>query len=197
MDQEALRAVAEGAVLTAMLPGAYMCELKSVRQMMLDDDFRQLYGHILLYELMPRLQAEEKEKHEMAVTLSQKLSMSKEATVTGLAGAAEQLRMLVLPVLSAKTPCMALGTAMFMMLFASAHDDLNESEEAREIFYGLSADMTPDMLVYAVFGDREYWRWDIPGNDEVRTMLEDKILDLQLLGVRGAIQKTLKEREVN
>lgn len=63
------------------------------------------------------------------------------------------------------------------------------------LFRGLSPDMTGDTLVYAVFADREFWERDIPGDDELAAALAEKITDLQILGVREAIKKTLLQKE--
>lgn len=47
----------ENTINSLLMPGAYLCDIKSVREVMRDDDFRRLYGHMLLHEIMPQLSA--------------------------------------------------------------------------------------------------------------------------------------------
>lgn len=193
-EQDVLRAAAEGVVRASLIPGAYMCDLKSIRAVMLDDDFRRFYGCLLLHEVLPQMHCGNDRKSELAMTLSQSLEMNREATVSALSGCLEGLRDWVVPRLSPSTPCMALGMAMAALLFSGPHDDFDESAASKELFRGLSPDMPADTLVYAVFGRSDWWGKDLKENDELSDLLYQKILDLQLLGVRGAILKACDER---
>ena len=193
MTVDEMNAVLSDTVNALIMPGAYLCGIKSVREVMKDDNFRRLYGHILLHELMPRLDVKKELLEEGALIFSQKTELSRDAVVTRLANAVTKLRDSVLGCLSADTPCMLLGCAAAMMLYAGPHDDFDEDPAAPEVFRGLSPDMPSDTLVYAVFGARDYWRRDILADEDLCDALARKIGDLQILGVRGAMRKTFDE----
>ena len=196
MSQEnTSRAAAEGAVRTCLIPAAYMCEKKSIRAAMLDDDLRRFYGCMLLYDILPRLKLEDKEKSDLAMTLSQALEMSREASVTALSACAEALRDWVMPLLSEDTPCLALGMCMALSLLSGPHDEFEESDNSRALFRGLSPDMPADTLLYAVFSDAAFWGKRLTEEDEVFSLLYQKMLDLQVLGLRGAMIKCCDERK--
>ena len=194
METDKIPALFEAAVNALLMPGAYMLGIKSVREVMRDDDLRRFYGHMLLHELMP-LSSSRPEAEEAALTLTQTLELSRDATITKLENGLCLARDRALPYLSADTPCMLLGWAMMIMLYAGPHDEIPQTEGALELFRGLSADLPAEDLVYAVFGDRLFWGRDVPADEELADGLKNAILDLQILGVRGAILKTLENRE--
>jgi len=186
-------AVCEGMIDALLMPGAYLAGIKSVREVMRDDDFRRLYGHMLLHEIMPRLQGKREDVQDMALTLSQKLELSRDAVITRLPCCISFCKDWAMPFIKENTPCLMLGLAMMLMLFAGPHDDIREKEDALALFTGLSPDMTADSLVYAVFGDREFWGWDILSDEEFCYALQSRVTDLQILGVRGAVKKCFDE----
>ncbi len=194
MTVDEMNAILADTVDTLIMPGAYLAGIKSVREVMKDDGFRRLYGHILLHELMPRLDVPKELLEEGALIFSQKTELSRDAVITRLANAVTRLRDSVLGYLSKETPCMLLGCAAAMMLYAGPHDAFEEAPAALENFRGLSPDMPADTLIYAVFGDRDFWRENILENDDLCDALAAKIGDLQILGVRGAMEKTFREK---
>lgn len=188
-------AVCEGIIDALLMPGAYLAGLRSVREVMRDDDFRRLYGHMLLHEIMPQMQDKEEELRDMALTLSQKLELTKDAVITRLPYCVSFCKDWAMPYIHVNTPCLRLGLAMMLMLFSGPHDPIDEKEDALSLFSGLSPDMTADSLIYAIFGDREFWGKDILSDEELCCSIQDCITDLQILGVRGAIAKCFDSAE--
>ena len=109
-------------------------------------------------------------------------------------------------------PCLTLSLAAMMMLFAGTRRDeegkytlargekvlpVSGDEEMLEAMSHLSCDMSAESLAYAVLSDRVVWTRDmrdVPGLEESVT---NALFDIQLLGVRDAMQKAVKVHRDN
>lgn len=209
----------QGALQATMAPSGYLLGYETLGACMRDPGLRAFLGHALLDEIMPCVETLPRgEVEQLAMALCREMEGPLAGqplfpfTQNGIrAWAAQALPLLerYIQKKNAPPPCLCFGLAALIMFFSGARQTLggayegyrqDESyplEEAEEIlaaFSRLSCDMPPEMLAYAVLSDQDIWERDlreIPGLEEA---VADGLRDLQLLGLRAAMEKTWTEK---
>ena len=205
----------------AFLAPGFLCGHDTSDQVMKDEGLRDFLGNALMHEIMPFLPFEKKqvelsviavcsmlENRVTPVQLMDRVPNLPERMEKGLLPLMEKyaLKHFVFP------PCLILSLAAMMMLFAGTRRDeegkytlargekvlpVSGDEEMLEAMSHLSCDMSAESLAYAVLSDRVVWTRDmrdVPGLEESVT---NALFDIQLLGVRDAMQKAVKVHRDN
>lgn len=89
------------------------------------------------------------------------------------------------------------STRMLTLLFALVFMQLIQTEDAPSGWQGMSVDMEPDQLAYAALGDQELWSGRLDEEESLFDALKEAFLDLQVIGLRSAMQRRLHERHGN
>ena len=205
----------------AFLAPGFLCGHDTSDQVMKDEGLRDFLGNALMHEIMPFLPFEKKqvelsviavcsmlENRVTPVQLMDRVPNLPERMEKGLLPLMEKyaLKHFVFP------PCLTLSLAAMMMLFAGTRRDeegkytlargekvlpVSGDKEMLEAMSHLSCDMSAESLAYAVLSDRVVWTRnmrDVPGLEESVT---NALFDIQLLGVRDAMQKAVKVHRDN
>ena len=205
----------------AFLAPGFLCGHDTSDQVMKDAGLRDFLGNALMHEIMPFLPFEKKqvelsviavcsmlENRVTPVQLMDRVPNLPERMEKGLLPLMEKyaLKHFVFP------PCLTLSLAAMMMLFAGTRRDeegkytlargekvlpVSGDKEMLEAMSHLSCDMSAESLAYAVLSDRVVWTRDmrdVPGLEESVT---NALFDIQLLGVRDAMQKAVKVHRDN
>ena len=205
----------------AFLAPGFLCGHDTSDQVMKDEGLRDFLGNALMHEIMPFLPFEKKqvelsviavcsmlENRVTPVQLMDRVPNLPERMEKGLLPLMEKyaLKHFVFP------PCLPLSLAAMMMLFAGTRRDeegkytlargekvlpVSGDKEMLEAMSHLSCDMSAESLAYAVLSDRVVWTKDmrdVPGLEESVT---NALFDIQLLGVRDAMQKAVKVHRDN
>lgn len=205
----------------AFLAPGFLCGHDTSDQVMKDEGLRDFLGNALMHEIMPFLPFEKKqvelsviavcsmlENRVTPVQLMDRVPNLPERMEKGLLPLMEKyaLKHFVFP------PCLTLSLAAMMMLFAGTRRDeegkytlargekvlpVSGDKEMLEAMSHLSCDMSAESLAYAVLSDRVVWTRDmrdVPGLEE---SVINALFDIQLLGVRDAMQKAVKVHRDN
>ena len=202
----------QGCMLSTMMPPGALLGLETVAACMKDEVLRPFLGHALLHEIMPCMGLSKQAVEALAMQICRELETSsiEQPLVSLAANGVRAWGDQVLPLLTAYQeredaipPCLCLGLAALIMLFAGARQGpdgafasaqgekgfpLTEDEDILRAFSRLSCDMPPETLAYAVLSDRAIWERDlreIPGLEE---KLAGQLRDLQLIGLRAALE---------
>ena len=218
-EKKSARLAMQGCLYTVIAPAGIMAGLETVRDCMKDDALRLFLGHALLHEIMPSmgLNRDVLEPVAMAVCRDMESPLVRQDLIplasNGVRAWAEE----TLPLLKAYTeregrvpPCLCMSLSVLIMLFSGVRreedgscaflqggdrHEVREDEEILTSFSRLSCDMAPESLAYAVLSDRAVWEEDlrdIPGLEE---KVAGQLRDLQLLGLRAAMEEAWRETE--
>lgn len=216
MEQKNARLAMQGCLYTVIAPAGVMAGLDTVRDCMKDETLRPFLGHALLHEIMPSmgLGRETLEPVAMAVCrdmeapeIVQPLSL---LLVNGVRAWAQQTLPLLIRFQEREDripPCLSMSLAALIMLFSGARRQadgryaylkkgensyFSEDEEILSAFSRLSCDMPPETLAYAVLSDRLAWQTDLRRIPGLEDQVTGQLRDLQLLGLRAALEKAWK-----
>ena len=212
---QAARARMQGSLTATILCAGWMAGLDTVPACMKDEDIRPFLGHALLHEIMPSLGLNREELDPMAMAVCGEMEGGAFAQPLLLQGAVAAWREQALPLLlryeereDRIPPCLCMGLACLVMLFAGVRQeqdgrctylrqgescDLTADPDVLDAFSRLSCDMPPEMLSYAVLSDRALWETDLKEVPGLEEKLADQLRDLQLLGLRVALNKAWRE----
>ncbi len=203
----------QGCLLSCIAPAGVLAGLDSVEDCMKDGDLRSYLGEMLLHEIMPGMgmSIAGVERLAMQVCRDMEQPMVRQPIASLMPGALRAWAQQALPFLldfearqDRVPPCLCLGLAMLILLFAGARQDaagqwyclldgekypVEEDEEILSAFLPLSYDMAPDMLAYAVLSDRAIWEQDLRDIPGLEDLVADQLRDLQLIGLREALKK--------
>lgn len=205
----------QGALLSTIAPSGFLLGLDTLGGCMKDEGMRAYLGHALLDEIMPcvdELPRGQVEQLAMALCREMEGPLSRQPVLPFMQNGVSAWAVQALPLLEryekarfALPPCLCFGLAALIMFFAGARRDaagvyqgfragesypLAEDETILSAFSRLSCDMPPESLAYAVLSDQDIWERDlrmIPGLEE---QVADGLRDLQLLGLRAAMEKS-------
>ena len=222
MDPQELKAARQqlqGCLLSFLTPPGVLAGLESIRDCMKDEDLRPFLGHALLHEVMPSmgLHRLELEPLVMAVCRDMEQPLVAQPLALLLENGVRAWQAQVLPMLlryadreDELPPCLCMSLAALIMLFSGARQEengqytylkagepcvLNEDEEILSSFARLSCDMPPEMMAYAALSDRAIWDTDLRQVAGLEALITDQLRDLQLLGLRAALEKAWKSSE--
>lgn len=212
---QAARTRMQGSLTATILCAGWMAGLDTIPACMKDEDIRAFLGHALLHEIMPSLGLNREELDPMAMAVCGEMERAAFPQPLLLQGAVDAWRTQALPLLERYQEredhipsCLCMGLACLVMLFSGVRQeqdghytylrqgescDLTADPDVLAAFSRLSCDMPPEMLSYAVLSDRALWDRDlrlVPGLEE---KLTDQLRNLQLLGLRQALNKAWKE----
>ena len=212
-NQPEARARMRGCLLSTILPAGIMAGLDTVKDCMKDETIRSFLGCALLHEIMPSMGLGKEVLEPLAMEICGE--MENPAVVEPLAlllpNAVRAWAAQALPILKAYQdredevpPCLCMGLSTLIMLFSGARQDeqgrytfmkngetcyFSEDEEILFSFSRLSCDMPPESLAYAALSDRAIWEEDLREIPGLEDRIADQLRDLQLLGLREAIEK--------
>lgn len=216
-EKRRARDVMQGCLYTVIAPAGVMAGLDTVRDCMKDETLRVFLGHALLHEIMPSMGwgRETLEPVAMAVcremeapAVAQPLALLMTNCVRAWAQETLPLLMAYQEREDAVPPCLCMSLALLIMLFAGVRQEedgrytylkngeqctAQEDEEILHSFSRLSCDMPPETLAYAVLSDRSIWDRDLRDVPGLEDRVAMQLRDLQLLGMRAALDKAWQE----
>ncbi len=177
---------------------------------MKDDLLRLTMGNCLLYEIMPASHAEKETAEKLAYKLCSELESRVHAEdltdlsfLFGNRGSifslirsySDERQMLPAGLIGGLACLIMLCTGLkreqdgrYMLLLNGKEKTLKPCAEL-EAFSLLACDMPPEMLSYAVLSDQTLWGEDLRGIEGLEDAVAQRLLDLQILGVRETLQK--------
>ena len=209
----------QGGLTSLILAPGVLAGLDTVKDCMGDEDLRPFLGHGLLHEIMPSMGLSKEVIEPMAISVCREMEAPAVAQPLALllphaVGAWEKQALPLLMRYQEREdrlpPCLCMSLACLVMLFAGCRRQedgrytylkngeqctLDEDEEVLSAFARLSCDMPPETLAYAVLSDRAIWERDLRDIPGLEAAIASHLLDLQVLGLRAALNKARSQEE--
>lgn len=212
--------VMEGALLSTIASAGYLLGFDTVEQCMKDEGMRAFLGHALLHEIMPLIPLQKADVDQLAMEICGEMEKPAIAQplLTIMQNGVRAWEKQALPLLEKfesregiLPACLCMGLSVLIMYFSGAKKNAQgafeglrageayiaeEDEDVLLAFSRLSPDMPPETLSYAVLSDRDIWEKDLREIDGLTDLITDQIRDLQLLGLRAAMEKCCQKDDI-
>ena len=183
-------------------PVGLLLGLDTVADCMHHEAVRSWFGNMLQKEIMPQMPPDGRDEAVIQACryLSFKPSSLRLADLAD--GLIDSWSLHIIPLLNEKTPRMTFALAALIMLFSGVRREgeeyrlpqeaLREQKLTRDLpalrsFSRLSWDMQADSLCYAALADADIWGRDLRELSYLPDMLTEKLSDIQLAGLLGAM----------
>lgn len=199
---------------TTMVLAAYLAGLETVGDCMKDEQVRAFLGHALLDEIMPNVPLDKQDVQSFAAAVCRRFEnpFNRHLLLSIALNSVSKYVARVLPTLedyvkaNGRAPrCLAFGLSALIMFYAGCRKNENgeyegvrdgkpypvkDDEHVLQAFSRLSCDMPPESLAYAVLADETLWGRDLRKIDTLEETVAGQLRDMQILGVRAAMDRT-------
>lgn len=206
----------QGALQSTIVTAGYLAGMDTIGACMQDEDVRAFFGHALLHEIMPCVDLPKGELEPLAMALCREMEgpLSRHTLLPLIQNGIRAWAHQALPLVESYEQkyfsipaCLCFGLAALIMFFAGVRKNpqgqyesiregescpIEEDELILAAFSRLSCDMPPEMLSYAVLSDWDIWGRDLRDIPGLEDMIASQLRDLQLIGLRAAMQKAWK-----